>query len=263
MKVGILALLRDRMKVTYYTNREIWEFCFHIYPLPDGTSARKVLSVNLASYAPRIANRDPKLDDDIRTARTGAHKHTTVIVDRAHPFDVGFENFLFLVRPKSDEVLNTQWGSILLGKDYHWKVFVKGMFVEKRGFLDPPALYYGVNFLRSALNRGGQSLILNRDRQNLMTHGEVASTIAEMWNSLMIGETEGDKIVSAYLQIMLKEEEFLDTSMAEGHLSQKAAEKLLEQLKAMYPADTFFYFDQEATASEVLHISLSFSIWSF
>ena len=254
MKVGILALLRNDMKVTYYTNKEIWKWCFHSYPLPDGNWNHNVLSVKLAPYAPRKALEDPNIDDDIRTARRSANKHTTVIVDRAHPFDVGFENFLFLVRPKSDEVLSTEWGSILLSKDYRWKVFVKGIFVEERGVRDPPALYYGVDFSRAALNR---------DRQSLMTRGEVASTIVRMWNSLITAETQGDKIVGAYLQIMLKKVESLDTTMAGELLSRQAAERLLAQLRAMYPADAFFYFDQDETASEVPHISHSFSIWLF
>ena len=254
MKVGILALLRDEFTVTYYTNKEIWRWCFHSYPLPDGTWNHDVLSVNLAPYQPRKALEDPFLDDDVRTARTGANKHTTVIVDSEYVFDVDFDNYLFLVRPKSEDVLNTQWGSILLGKEHQRMIFVKGIFVEERGRDDPPALHYGVDFSRAALNR---------DRQSLMTRGDVARTIAIMWNSLITGETEGEKIVGTYLQIMMQKEESLETAMAGDLLSRRAAEKLLKQLKDTHPEDAFFYFDQEATASEVLHVLSLLSIWLF
>jgi hypothetical protein len=243
MKVGILALLREDFKVTYYTNKEIWHWCFANFPLPDGGWNQNVLSVDLAPYQPRKAALDPHINADICAARKAAHKHTTVIVDSRYIFTVDFSNYLFLVEPTAETLLKTEWGTILLAEKYRHRIFVKGIFVEERGEWDPPALHYGIDFSRVGLNR---------DRQSLMTRGQVARLVPRMWDKVICEEREGEtKICSAYLALMEGKMEVLETGMAGEVLSRRAAERLLERLRAVSPEDVFFYFDQEATASEV------------
>lgn len=242
MKVGILALLREDFEVAYYTNKEIWHWCFATFPLPDGSLNPNVLSVNLAPYEPRKAAKDRHLEVDVCAARKAANKHTTVIVDSPYVFTVDFENFLFLVQPPPESLLQTEWGTILLAEKYRRKIFVKGIFVDEKG--DPPALYYGIDFSRVGLNR---------DRQSLMKPGDVARLVPRMWDAAICAEAEADtKVCGAYLELMQGKMDVLETAMAGDGLSRGAAQKLLEQLKALSSEDVFFYFDQEATASEVL-----------
>jgi hypothetical protein len=242
MKVGILALLREDFNVAYYTNKEIWDWRFANFPLPDGRWNQNVLSIDLAPYQSKKATSDTS-DTDIRAARKAAHKHTTVIVNSPYVFSVDFANFLFLVQPPPQSLLKTEWGTILLAEKYRRRIFVKGIFVEERRVWDPPALYYGIDFSRVGFNR---------DRQSLMTRGEVARLVPRMWDKVICEEAEGEtKICAAYLELMEGKMEVLETGMAGEVLSQQAAERLLEQLVSLSPKDVFFYFDQEATASEV------------
>ena len=80
MKVGIIALIRQGFKVNYYTNKEIWNWCFKDYMEPNGEVVSDLLTIDLSPYQPRKARTDPLISDDVREARKVANKDTTVIV---------------------------------------------------------------------------------------------------------------------------------------------------------------------------------------
>src|SRR5271155_3378877 len=114
MKVGIIALLRHRAKVIYYTNREIWDWCFHDFPDPNGQISN-LLAINLAPYQPNKAKSDPNIIEDVREARRTAKKDTTVIVQGYRDLGIRFNDYLFLVNPPPETLFETKLGTILTG----------------------------------------------------------------------------------------------------------------------------------------------------
>ena len=117
--------------------------------------------------------------------------------------------------------MKTTLGTILTGDEYKTKIFVKGIFVEERGIRDPPALAFGVDFSKVALDR---------DRRSLMTGSQVALTLAEMWDTL-ISEDQGTS-VEKYLKLMLSKDDYLETLNAKACISRVAAQKLFEKLRS-------------------------------
>jgi hypothetical protein len=244
MMVGIIALLRYRAKVTYYTNREIWEWCFHDFQDPNGQISN-LLTINLAPYQPNKAKSDTKITEDVREARRTAKKDTTVIVQGYRDLDIRFNDYLFLVNPPPETLFETKLGTILTGDEYGSKIFVKGIFVERRGLNNPPGLTYGVNFNKVALDR---------DRRSLMTESQVAKTLSEMWNDLI----ERDQGMSAdkYLELLIGNQNSLETLEAVGFISEISATKLFEKLRSMFPPETFFFNGEDKNIAEVIGLTL-------
>jgi hypothetical protein len=245
MKIGIIALLRQKLKVTYFTNKEIWNWCFHDYVDPHGGYTSDLLTIDLQPYQPRKAKKDPKISDVVREARRVANKDTTVIVQGKWELDVNFNDYLFLVKPPAYSLLITDLGAILTASDYRSKIFVKGIFVEKRGNKNPPVLAYGVDFNKVALDR---------DRRSLMTGSQIALTLPEMWDSLILKD-QGLSAAELYLKLLLEPENFLETVKARECISRGAAEKLFEKLKSMFSQDTFFYNAEDPNMAEVLPLN--------
>jgi hypothetical protein len=248
MKVGIIALLRHHIKVAYYTNKEIWDWCFHNYEDLNGQIS-KLLTIELHPSHPRKANNDPNINRDVREARKTAKKDTTVIVQGWRDLDIRFNDYLFLINPPPETLLKTNLGTILTGNDYRTKIFVKGIFVEERGLDDPPPLLYGVNFSKVALDR---------DRRSLMTGSQVANTLSEMWNDLI--ERDQEDSVERYLKLLLGKDNTLETLQATAHITKLSAEKLLLKLKSSFRPETFFYNSEDNDVAEVppynfLHIA--------
>src|SRR5277367_289006 len=244
MKVGIIALLRYRAKVTYYTNREIWDWCFHDFQDSDGDISN-LLTINLAPYQPNKAKKDPMITEDVRVARRTAKKDTTVIVQGYRDLDIRFNDYLFLVNPPPDTLFETKLGTILTGDEYRSKIFVKGIFVEQRGANNPPGLVYGVNFNKVALDR---------DRRSLMTESQVAETLSEIWNDLI--ERDQGMSVDNYLELLMGNQDSLETLKADDFIHEISAKKLFEKLKSMFSPETFFFNGEDKNIAEVILLTL-------
>ena len=240
MKVGIIALLRQGFEVTYFTNKEIWDWRFHDYNDPNGVVVSDLLTIELSPCSPRKAMIDPLISDNIREARKVAHKDTTVIVQGSHELNININDYLFLVNPPSETLLKTALGTILTSDEYKSKIFVKGIFVEERGIRNPPALAFGVDF---------NKITRDRDRRSLITGSQIALTLAEMWNT-SISEDQGTS-VEKYLKLMLSNDDYLETVKAEECISQVVAEKLFEKLRTSFSMETFFYNREDADVSKV------------
>jgi len=238
MKVGIIALLRRHINVTYYTNNEIWEWIFHDWSDPDRQTS-SLLTVYLHPCQPKKAMQDPTLSQDVREARRTARRNTTVIVQAKRSLDINFNDYLFLISPPPGTDLTTNLGSILTDAAYRSKIFVKGIFVEERGISDPPPLRYGVDFGK---------VVLDRDRRNLLTRSQVANTLTEMWDGL-ISRDQGDA-AKGYLEMLLEKNETLETLNARTNLRQVCAEKLFKELRSLVPGK-FFYNAEDVEPTEV------------
>lgn len=251
MKVGIIALLRHNINVTYYTNKEIWDWCFHNYPDPDGGIIPGLLSINLSQHEPGKAKTNDDLSEDVKEARRASKTDTTVIVQAHQHLDIDFSDYLFLVNPPAETLLKTDLGTILIGDKYRSKIFVKGIFVEKRGTTDPPALIYGVDFSKAPLDR---------DRRSLMSGKQVASTLARIWNELIIKDN-GDAAAKRYLKLLLAEDNYLETLQAKDYLSCVSAIKVHEALRSLHSEDSFFYNAEDINVPEAYsHISVRANI---
>lgn len=244
MKVGIIALLRHRAKVTYYTNREIWNWCFHDFQDPNGLISN-LLTINLAPYQPNKAKSDTSITEDVREARRAAKKDTTVIVQGYWDLDIRFNDYLFLVNPPPETLFETKLGTILTGDEYGSKIFVKGIFVERRGLNNPPGLTYGVNFNKVALDR---------DRRSLMTESQVAKTLSEMWNDLI--ERDQGMSVDKYMELLIGDQNSLETLEAVGFISKISAKKIFEKLRSMFSPETFFFNGEDKNIAEVILLTL-------
>ena len=247
MKIGIIALLRQNCRVTYYTNREIWTFHFHLYHNANGEKPSKKLSVGLASHHPKKAKQDTSISEDVRQARIAAGEDTTVIIEGSRPLNIRFEDYLFLVNPPEKEQLKTELGTIIIADQYRSKVFVKGIFVEEmKGY---PHLHYGVDFCKAALDR---------DRRSLMTGAQVAATLAEIWNDLI--ERDEEDAADRYLQLLLSdvaENAPYDILHASHRISRVSAKRLLEKLQALCSPNSFFYCEDGKAIEVVSSLSLS------
>jgi hypothetical protein len=237
MKVGIIALLRENVKVFYFTNREIWNWKFAYSKL-----GKHILAVDAQWYAPRKVKDDTTIKfEAIRQGRRKANKDTTVILLGINETDVVFSDYLFLRSPAPETVFNTQHGSLLMADEHRRKVFVKGIFVEERTNDDPPPLFYGVNFTTA---------VLDRDRRNLMTGKAVASTLAMMWDEVLVKDPPG--MAAKYLELLLENQDdrFLEVSHASRHITLSSATKLHRELCVRFPGK-FFFCSENADATEV------------
>lgn len=240
MKVGIIGLLRRNFRVTYYTNKEIWNWCFERYTDAEDR-VEELLTIKLAPYRPNLAKRDPHLSHDVREARRRAGKDTTVIVNAPTTQDlcIDFSDYLFLVKPPEDALMETKLGAVLTAQQYRSKIFVKGMFVEERGLQNSPSLHFGINFSRAAVDR---------DRRSLNTDSQATMTLVTIWNDLI--ENDRGDAAEKYLELLLKSNECLETSKATRFLSGQSAEKLLQILRSRHP-NSFFYSSDDPNAVEV------------
>jgi hypothetical protein len=136
-------------------------------------------------------------------------------------------------------------GTILTGDEYGSKIFVKGIFVERRGLNNPPGLTYGVNFNKVALDR---------DRRSLMTESQVAKTLSEMWNDLI--ERDQGMSVDKYMELLIGDQNSLETLEAVGFISKISAKKIFEKLRSMFSPETFFFNGEDKNIAEVILLTL-------
>ena len=239
LKIGIIALLRNRIGVTYYTNREVWKFIFSNFNIVTaGTS--NLLAVNLDRTHPNLAKADKNVHEDTRDAHRSAHKDTTVIVQGQRDLDIQFSDYLFLVRPPPQTILRTDRGMILTGEDHCRKIFVKSILVDEID--SPPLLAYGVNFDKAKVNR---------DRRSLMRESKLTKELSKIWNNLIENDVGG--AVEMYLKLLLEKDVFLETMEASDYITQTSAEKLWEKLTAMFLPETFFYDSEDKDVAQVPH----------
>ena len=234
MKVGIMALLREGMGVTHYTNKEIWKWVF------DNEDNRQVLGVTTANAKPTKAKHEYIAIEAIRRARMNSKKDTTVIIENVEAGEMVFASYLFLVKPAPDRVFTTERGSILLADEYKGKLFVKGFLVDERDSENPPPLYFGVDFADVAVNR---------DRKNVMSDSHTGKTLSQMWDSLISGGNAD--ATSKYLKLLLEKEECFETLQAEHWISLSGADTLFKQLRKESPDRSFFYCSDAKDAEEV------------
>lgn len=238
MKVGILGLLRHDIKVTYYTCSEIWEWLY------CWSRDQKQLGVRFSPSYPQKAKIDKSISDDVREARRKAFKDTTVIVEGVPKDEVRFSDYLPLIKPPAEDLFNTDLGSILTGDQYRSKIFVKGIFIEKRALSNPPSLYYGVDFIKAPLDR---------DRRSLMTDSAVANTLAQIWNEVISRDEKSAP--TKYLKLLLAEERHLEVLNAFDCISRLSATILLRELRSLR-MERFFYSAEDSDIPEVLPIRL-------
>jgi len=242
MKVGILALLRQGCTVNYYTNKEIWEWCFCDFYDPDDNISNQ-LTIQLQPCRPRKAIHDTTISDDVREARRSAVKHTTVIVENVrYGLDINFEDYLFLVQPPQDTLLASEYGTILTSMEHREKMFVKGIFVERRGAGHRPPLSYGVDFSQASLDR---------DRRSLMTGNQIAETLGNIWDDLISRDHPG--ALDMYLQLLQVNDAngVLETQYAKETLEPSSVEKLFRRLTESAAEDHFFYNVEDNNVHEV------------
>lgn len=235
MKVGIIALLRQGVKVYHYTNKEIWEWKFGF------SQGRRILCIQADKSEPIKAKVDPNIDEVTRQGRRNAAKDTTVIVQGIEETDIVLSDYLFLVKPPPEVVFTTDIGSLLTGDEYRGKIYVKGVFVEERTTDDPPPLRYGVNFSRAALDR---------DRRSVMTGSAVATSLSKMWDTVISEDQTGT--AAMYLDLLLAGDDqgYLEVLHAFRSISRASADILLRELRNRFP-DKFFYCADEVQAIEV------------
>lgn len=235
MKVGIMALLREGIKVAHYTNKEIWKWVFE-----KNEDGQQVLGVTTSNAKPTNAKREDIAIEAIRRARMNSKKDTTVIIENIEASEIAFASYLFLVKPAPDRTFRTERGSILLADEYKGKMFVKGILVEIRDSENPPALCFGVDF---------SSIVVTRDRKNVMSDCDTGKTLSRMWDSLISGGNAD--ATSKYLKLLLEKEECFEALQAEHFISVSSAEILFKQLLTESPNRSFFYYGDAKDAEEV------------
>jgi hypothetical protein len=245
-KAGLIALVRDRYHVSYFSNRELWKWRFESFD--RSPQSNKVLFVDLAPCKSCDFKPGEWTDPHLWAADKFAGEHTTVIISSPHgKFPIPSRNFLFLAPSAGDMQLKTEWGTILMHPDYRHRIFMRGVCVVMKSETDlqGTALHYGVDFSLA---------VLNHHRQRTLSWSVVAKLVAQMWDHLICEEGEGEhKICSAYLDLMNAKEDVLETERVGKILSRPAAEKLLKQLKLSSPKDAFFYSQETWEVPEVSH----------
>jgi hypothetical protein len=181
----------------------------------------------------------------MRQGRRNAARDTTVIVEGIRDTDVVLDDYLFLRQPPKDTVFSTDLGSLLTDDKYRAKVYVKGIFVEKRTINDPPPLYYGVNFNHTSLDR---------DRRSVMSGHSVASSLAKMWDIVISKDQPGT--AEKYLDLLLAHDDnFMEVLHANRSISRESAVVLLRGLQNRFP-EKFFHCAEDPNAVEVLTTKL-------
>lgn len=242
--MGIVALLRQGFEVTYYTNKEIWNWEFKLWRLGGDAPSRRLLSVGLDHTKPTLAKKELHIVEDIREARATASKDTTVIVQAplGASLDIDFSDYLFLNPPKQD-VMRTHIGDVLISDHYRGKIFVKGIFTQERDIDDPPPLRYGTDLKKAKLDR---------DRKSLLTGSQTTMALSRIWD-MLIARPEGNA-AKLYLKLLLASEPSLEILNAQECISRVSAVALYEELRSSFPR-RFFYSLEDKEPSEVMVLS--------
>lgn len=148
LKLGVLALVRAGHAVKIRSGSEVW--------IPSIEHSEKfsadVLVFNIERG--RAEKERVQIEIDNVSAEEWADLRT---------------RFLFLVR-NLGEIVSASYGSLLLGKQYAGKLYVKGIFVEA-----DPKLKYGYNLT-------GSNIALDRDRKMVQRY-ELDFRMREIWAS--------------------------------------------------------------------------------
>jgi hypothetical protein len=237
MKVGIIGLLRHGAQVRSYTSKQIWEWKFE-----NGVYRNRLLCVHASDAKPRKAVKDPTIIHEvIREARRNSKKDLTVVVLGINEDEIIISDYLFLHKPAPESEYPTNIGSLLTSEEHRGKIFVKGIFVEERTRDDPPPLYYGVNFSKAALDR---------DRRSMLTGNAVATSLSEMWDTVIWEGRPG--MVEKYLNLLLSNnaDGYLEVLTAARSIRHVTAGLLHGALQRQFP-DRFFYCAEHPNATEV------------
>lgn len=152
LKFGVLAMLRDGMKVVIRTGSEVWTPAIEESERFPG---RQVLTFRIDG------GREPK--NRVRIEIEGVS---------AEAWEVIRDKFLFLYR-RIHRQTPTNRGTLLLSPKFKGKIFVKGIHV-----MDDPELAYGYDFAH---------LELDRDRQVVGSY-DLQSEVKQLWRAALAVE---------------------------------------------------------------------------
>ena len=125
LKLALLVFAREKMNVRIFSGDEIW------VPIIEKS---EVFGANVLSVDIRPAT----YKNMVRVEIEGISKED---------WDNYSKDYLFICKPKEEDIISVSSGSILKGDLYAGRIFVKGIFVERRDTL------FGYNFNNAELDR--------------------------------------------------------------------------------------------------------------
>lgn len=151
LKVGILALLREKKKINIRSGRELWEFDVID---DDDFGGSKVLCVKI--------HQSP-IDHATATEISGVE---------AHEWELIKKDFLFL--NFTENKVHTPKGTVLLDPQYNHKLYVKGFWISD---MKEEGLLMGID---------ARELTLDRDRRAVVKRAELDNLVSEIWSQAIL-----------------------------------------------------------------------------
>jgi hypothetical protein len=182
LKVGILAMIREKKTVTMKTGDEIWTFCL----LEDHNFSEQVLSVVMEPIPKPIVNdlQEPTL----ATLSQYQTTCTTICNVSIEEWDTFSRDFLFLRKPK--EWVETNIGYLILDPLYKHKLFVKGFWIAD---LKDDGLLFGVNL---------KKMELDRDRRAVVKRHDIENQVSDIWSKSIVKRQD---LVPVFFDLLMQD----------------------------------------------------------
>jgi len=199
LKLGTLALVRQGHTVKIRTGDEVW----------TASIARSERYDADVLYFDCVGGREPK-------------KRVRVEIDNVSEevWEELRERFLFITKPKKNEIVATDRGDLLLGARYRGRIFVKGIFVQR-----DPRLQYGYNFKHAEVDR---------DRKMISSWDQEYES-SRIWGDAVAARPD---LLDPYFELMSKgDADLKGAEVTTSYIPREVREGVAAKFKAQFGAD--------------------------
>ncbi|KAK5573048.1 hypothetical protein LTR43_001707 [Exophiala xenobiotica] len=248
-KLAALVMLRNSYAIKFESNSFYWNFSLR------GANVRKTLYCQLNPKAPRLVqkereefNRKRKAPGFRRGLTSNIWEDTTVKAGKVKgggfaiteiDFRAWMKVALDLDTPENEQIIHTDSGDLILGKDYAGRIYLKGLRVA--GQISARKDYrFGYNFHHGAIGR---------DRERLVDRHQEAKTIARIWEESIV--LRGDTVTDRYINLFQNHDQALDIALADQSVSRLVTKKIWKRLRFQNP-QAFFFSEKEVTSNNMI-----------
>jgi hypothetical protein len=199
LKLGTLALVRQGHTVKIRTGDEVWT---------AGIARSERYDADVLVFD-CVGGREPK-----RRVRVEIDNVSDEVWNELK------ERFLFIARPKKNEIVATDRGDLLLGERYRGRIFVKGIFVQR-----DPRLQYGYNFKHADVDR---------DRKMISSWDQEYES-SRVWADAVAARPD---LLDPYFELISKgDADLKGAEITASYVPSEVRAQVTEKFKAQFGAD--------------------------
>lgn len=185
MKVGILAMVRDKKQVYMETGSELWTFGLTM----DSNFGEEVLTVTI-----KKRHQSPLLTTTTITKIVGISEEEWIQFE---------QDFLFLKKPT--DVVETPTGELLLDPQYMHKLYVKNFWIAD---MKEDGLLMGVNLKDMELDRDRRAVVKKGMNSCLFgtliqkSTAEIERKISDIWTKAILQRKD---LIPVYFDLLMQD----------------------------------------------------------